>query len=129
MTNVCPARLSSDLRRAGTRQVHGARPQSREGQLQGGDRQPVGAVGHELSGVDAVMAVQNPPRNGEGDHAKRGGGGSRGLRRPPVHAARRLRREMTLPEVWLWQELHGKKRSEEHTSELQSLMRISYAVF
>src|SRR3546814_10009675 len=25
--------------------------------------------------------------------------------------------------------LHGNKRSEEHTSELQSLMRISYAVF
>src|SRR3546814_4450149 len=25
--------------------------------------------------------------------------------------------------------LHGKERSEEHTSELQSLMRISYAVF
>src|SRR3546814_6135188 len=25
--------------------------------------------------------------------------------------------------------LHGKARSEEHTSELQSLMRISYAVF
>src|SRR3546814_10512884 len=26
-------------------------------------------------------------------------------------------------------ELHGRVRSEEHTSELQSLMRISYAVF
>ncbi|WP_281252645.1 endonuclease domain-containing protein [Sphingopyxis indica] len=31
------------------------------------------------------------------------------MRRPPVHAARRLRREMTLPEVLLWQELHGQK--------------------
>src|SRR3546814_8724651 len=31
------------------------------------------------------------------------------------------------PEDWLW--LHRQSRSEEHTSELQSLMRISYAVF
>src|SRR3546814_2069408 len=30
---------------------------------------------------------------------------------------------------WLKQENKGKQRSEEHTSELQSLMRISYAVF
>src|SRR3546814_13780354 len=33
--------------------------------------------------------------------------------------------EMVLPRLYL----HRKKRSEEHTSELQSLMRISYAVF
>src|SRR3546814_8571878 len=30
---------------------------------------------------------------------------------------------------WLSSRGRGKKRSEEHTSELQSLMRISYAVF
>src|SRR3546814_9133415 len=38
------------------------------------------------------------------------------------------RRAASRPEcrVWLWL---GRKRSEEHTSELQSLMRISYAVF
>src|SRR3546814_3198266 len=29
----------------------------------------------------------------------------------------------------LWPERHSRSRSEEHTSELQSLMRISYAVF
>src|SRR3546814_4247498 len=28
-----------------------------------------------------------------------------------------------------WRAVHGELRSEEHTSELQSLMRISYAVF
>src|SRR3546814_10059402 len=28
-----------------------------------------------------------------------------------------------------WRMISGKRRSEEHTSELQSLMRISYAVF
>src|SRR3546814_10092686 len=33
--------------------------------------------------------------------------------------------------IWLWWPMVGRwsKRSEEHTSELQSLMRISYAVF
>src|SRR3546814_10268621 len=38
------------------------------------------------------------------------------------------------PSVWAWREKRAEKigqsaRSEEHTSELQSLMRISYAVF
>ena len=50
-------------------------------------------------------SAPNPPRNGEGDHAKRGGGGSRPLPRPIVARARRLRREMTPPEVALWQYL------------------------
>ena len=51
---------------------------------------------------------QNPPRNGEGDRVKPGGGGSASLRRPGVYLARRLRREMTLPEVPLWQHLRGR---------------------
>src|SRR3546814_9498053 len=34
-----------------------------------------------------------------------------------------------LTEVWLATNSQDQKRSEEHTSELQSLMRISYAVF
>ena len=55
------------------------------------------------------MAVQNPPRNGERDHAKRGGGGSQSLHRPQVYAARKLRREMTLPEVLLWEQLRAQK--------------------
>src|SRR3546814_6617349 len=41
--------------------------------------------------------------------------------------------EFSMPEVWqpwTWSErFPGWERSEEHTSELQSLMRISYAVF
>ena len=49
----------------------------------------------------------DPPRDGEGDRAKRGGGGSETLRRPTVYAARRLRRTMSLPEVLLWQRLRG----------------------
>src|SRR3546814_4924777 len=43
-----------------------------------------------------------------------------------------LRRPESMPhDEWLadWLERHTQVRSEEHTSELQSLMRISYAVF
>ena len=55
----------------------------------------------------ATPANQNPPRNGEGDHAKHGGGGPRVLQSPikTVKRARKLRREMSLPEVLLWREL------------------------
>ena len=55
------------------------------------------------------MNLTNPPRNGEGDRAKRGGGGARSLQRPQVYTARKLRREMTLPEVLLWEQLRGQK--------------------
>ena len=59
-------------------------------------------------------AASNPPRNGEGDHAKHGGGGPRLLQTPikQVKRARRLRREMSLPEVLLWQVL--RKRPDGH---------------
>ena len=52
-------------------------------------------------------ASENPPRNGEGDHVKHGGGGPRILRAPikQVKRARKLRREMSLPEVLLWNAL------------------------
>jgi hypothetical protein len=51
--------------------------------------------------------LYDPPRNGEGDRAKRGGGGPPLLRTPikQVKRARKLRREMSLPEVLLWQAL------------------------
>ena len=45
-----------------------------------------------------------PPRNGEGDRAKRGGGGSPPAQRPVVNRARQLRREMSVPERLLWQQ-------------------------
>lgn len=51
----------------------------------------------------------NPPRNGEGDRAKRGGGGAPSLCRPEVSIARRLRRDMSPPEVLLWERLRGKR--------------------
>ena len=56
-------------------------------------------------------SAKNPPRNGEGDRAKRGGGGPRVLQTPikQVKRARKLRREMSLPEVLLWEAL--RKRS------------------
>ena len=46
-----------------------------------------------------------PPRNGEGDRAKRGGGGSPPAQRPVVYRARKLRRDQSLPERMLWQSL------------------------
>ena len=56
-----------------------------------------------------MIAPQNPPRHGEGDHAKRGGGGSPVLRRPEVYVARKQRRQMSLPEVLIWQRVKGGK--------------------
>ena len=52
-------------------------------------------------------ADQNPPRNGEGDQPKAGGGVPRVLRSPikTVKRARKLRKEMSLPEVLLWRAL------------------------
>ena len=50
-------------------------------------------------------AAPNPPRNGEGDRAKRGGGGPKPLPRPIVARARKLRKSMTPPEIALWQYL------------------------
>ncbi len=49
----------------------------------------------------------NPPRDGEGDRAQRGGGGVPQARRPETDTARKLRREMSFPEVLLWQRLRG----------------------
>ncbi len=46
-----------------------------------------------------------PPRNGEGDRAKRGGGDSPPAQRPLVYRARQLRRDQSLPERMLWQAL------------------------
>ncbi|MAW98851.1 MAG: hypothetical protein CMN72_04220 [Sphingomonas sp.] len=53
------------------------------------------------------MASSHPPRHGEGDRARRGGGGSRRSLRPETATARKLRRQMSLPEVLLWQRLRG----------------------
>lgn len=56
-----------------------------------------------------MECIVNPPLQGEGDRAaqRRGGGGSASLRKPVVYKARRLRREMSPPEVQLWQHLRG----------------------
>ena len=54
--------------------------------------------------------LYDPPRNGEGDRAKRGGGGPRILQTPikQVKRARSLRRQMSLPEVLLWEALRNR---------------------
>ena len=54
-----------------------------------------------------VGVTQNPPRNGEGDRVKRGGG-ALAASRPNAERARSLRREMSLPEVVLWQALRAR---------------------
>ncbi|MDB5707941.1 MAG: hypothetical protein JWL96_11 [Sphingomonas bacterium] len=59
--------------------------------------------------VGGVSPSENPPRNREGDRAKRGGGGAPRALRPETVAARQLRKEMSLPEVLLWQRLRGRK--------------------
>src|SRR3546814_10288164 len=48
---------------------------------------------------------------------------------PPDDAYQALRRPFPLLEKLIAEGYTGRKRSEEHTSELQSLMRLSYAVF
>ena len=52
-----------------------------------------------------TAAAQEPPRDGEGDRAKRGGGGSPPTQRPVGYRARKLRRNLSLPERMLWQSL------------------------
>src|SRR3546814_10986662 len=61
-------------------------------------------------------------------------GGARPLARPPGPGRGRTRRERSEGSPWTVSRGQGTTttspdRSEEHTSELQSLMRISYAVF
>ena len=55
------------------------------------------------------VRTQNPPRNGKGDRSAKpsGGGGPRILKVPikQVKRARKLRQQMSLPEVLLWQQL------------------------
>ena len=58
------------------------------------------------------QAAPNPPRNGEGDRSAEPSGGGvpaiLGARIKQVKRARQLRREMSLPEVLLWQQLRGR---------------------
>lgn len=59
--------------------------------------------------MDGMSGQANPPRYGEGDRAQRGGGGYPHMRRPVTYTARKLRRQMTLPEVLLWERLRSGK--------------------
>src|SRR3546814_6731164 len=83
---------------------------------------PVGAADpHILMGCRPRDAAWARARAGDGDRRRLCGSGARiarSRRAGAACAARRLGRSI----IW-------RTRSEEHTSELQSLMRISYAVF
>ena len=52
-----------------------------------------------------------PPRHGEGDRPKGGGGGSPPTQRPVIYRARNLRADMSLPERMLWQALRLRPKS------------------
>src|SRR3546814_6708192 len=67
----------------------------------------------DIAGVHRAALPRHPPRGNSAQHA-----GAAVL--PAVRPARRTAHPVS--------QLEG-RRSEEHTSELQSLMRISYAVF
>src|SRR3546814_3805426 len=91
--------------------------------------------------------IRRPPRSTRTDTLFpyttlfRSGGGRGAARIPEAHHRSRLSRLEGLQHLWMSrvhadrvrsrrpQRAAGQRRSEEHTSELQSLMRISYAVF
>ena len=61
-----------------------------------------------MDGQERVDGVSLLPGTGRGT-AEGGGGGAPQARRPEVTTARKLRRDMSLPEVLLWQRLRGSK--------------------
>src|SRR3546814_7973422 len=100
-------------------------PTRRSADLRGGRH------GHRLSAADRERSEQH--RDADQDrkerakaHARSYGRDAAVVQRPILPLARRLK----LTPLSLTASLHWREeRSEEHTSELQSLMRISYAVF
>src|SRR3546814_10268615 len=74
-------------------------------------------------------AVRDPVA--DDPHRRRcGGAGRKRSRTQPQRAEQARRRELVqADEIYRYLVGHDSRRSEEHTSELQSLMRISYAVF
>src|SRR3546814_7989280 len=102
-SDVC----SSDLRRLGDRHPHAAF----------GGRWP--RHGREPVGPDVGARRGGFPQPGDG--------GPRGLVRAAQHRARDAGGDAALDDDRYL--ARDQRRSEEHTSELQSLMRISYAVF
>src|SRR3546814_8475168 len=112
LTHSCPTRRSSDLACTSSLRPPAARL------ARGGCRAASGQGGRvRPSGGELVDdGASRRRRAGAGDH-----GGTDVLRRTvPGHPSLAVPRPCTN---------RGLKRSEEHTSELQSLMRISYAVF
>src|SRR3546814_6208989 len=86
------------------------------------------ATVRERSRDDSWIDVDPEGRTGLGDCGEEGARAARGLRNMDIGAeiAQRVMDELFSDQKWS-EKL--RKRSEEHTSELQSLMRISYAVF
>src|SRR3546814_3709847 len=112
-SDVCSSDLLVDLGRTGP-------PHRARGHPRRGARRDVGAfgLGDELG---VTQAHRDPLAGAFGvDHG--GADGDRAGQRAPSDLVARDHERMLLEQAPL-------ERSEEHTSELQSLMRISYAVF
>src|SRR3546814_2104757 len=81
-----------------------------------------------MSRRDAVCPAPRTDPNGyPNSHDQHPVRRARGPHDPP--AGPRLRDGRSVPPLEWFRVRDGRSRSEEHTSELQSLMRISYAVF
>src|SRR3546814_10008557 len=81
-----------------------------------GQRQRVADIGSEEA--DRDRPLRNPPDQGAGKHQQSHCGGHHPAHQQPTPSQHHAPRHSSCS-----------MRSEEHTSELQSLMRISYAVF
>src|SRR3546814_4467858 len=116
--------LGTDLHRTAARRREQPHPAQDAGGAAGGDAGTARDAGRRAARDEPALHRARDP---EPDRTAGRLSAARGAARPfSVQAGRRLsrRRGGTADRRRSW-----RKRSEEHTSELQSLMRISYAVF
>src|SRR3546814_8719597 len=87
------------------------------------------SAGPYRGGVQALQVWREPQRSHSEEYRDRRDYGAEGLLQTRPRYAGRQGRELQLLVFGLTLDSRRQPRSEEHTSELQSLMRISYAVF
>src|SRR3546814_10243489 len=83
---------------------------------------PTSAVGRAYTGINRLVLWASAEAHGFQS-------GTWATYRQWTEVGAQVRRGETGTHVILWKKQERDERSEEHTSELQSLMRISYAVF
>src|SRR3546814_8987476 len=127
-------------RKAATTGTDGTLPHRRAGQSAFGHKISRSAAGWAVGRCQAGLGGESthvgvtpgapsaiPATANQGNHAPTGSGGIHGMR--PLSAERSPSVQCALHSASLAEGISASQRSEEHTSELQSLMRISYAVF